>query len=343
MRKYNWFFGVVLSLGLSLIHLSIRIMRESEFTYGVVVHGILYNFLFGLSCWYMHQVLLRQQPKIKLLFAQYLFSVLSISFVGASILIFDHVFEFFNDGLLQLPESFLGERKTLSIFIRGVLISSLYFFTAYYFKILNEKQEHQIEIEQLRQAQLEANLASLKEQLSPHFLFNTLNTLSSITQEKPVKDYVSEFANVYRYMLVHNKLDKATLQQEFDFIHSYLYIIKTRMGDAIEIKMNIDERLMQYHLPPLSLQLLIENAIKHNIASVNKPLHVNIYSQTNHQLVVSNNFQPKITTHHSTGIGLSNLSERYRLLFAKEIEIEKSTTEFCVTLPLIQTNESTDN
>lgn len=248
--------------------------------------------------------------------------------------LYDYLFSFFTDSTLQFPE-ITGNKRIYVLLLRGVLVSGLFYFINYYLHVLAEKQKSKIEIEQLKQAQLAANLSSLKEQLSPHFLFNTLNTLSSLTQEKMVKDYVAELANVYRYVLQYKELDTATLQQEILFIESYLYILKTRLENAIDVTMNVDNAVMYSKIPPLTLQLLIENAIKHNVASASRQLKIEIKNTTDNFLVITNNFQSKKTIQASTGTGLSNVLQRYRLLFNKEIIIEKTDTSFTVKLPII--------
>ncbi|WP_344822375.1 sensor histidine kinase [Rurimicrobium arvi] len=235
---------------------------------------------------------------------------------------------------LQFPEIIASKRQYL-ILLRGLLVSGLYYFISYYLYVLSEKQKNSLEIAELRQAQLAANLSSLKEQLSPHFLFNTLNTLSSLTQEKNVKAYVAELANVYRYVLQYKELDTATIKQELAFITSYLYILKTRFEDAFEVDIAVDEKIMHSGIPPLTLQLLIENAIKHNIASVARRLKIHISNSPDNFLIVCNNFQPKSSTRFSTGIGLDNVIKRYQLLFNKEVIIEKSEVSFTVKLPIV--------
>lgn len=235
---------------------------------------------------------------------------------------------------MQFPE-IIGSRRPYILLLRGLLISGLYYFISYHLYIQSEKQKSILEIAELKQAQLAANLSSLKEQLSPHFLFNTLNTLSSLTKEKNVKDYVAELANVYRYVLHYKELDTATLQQELTFIESYLYIIKTRLEDAIDVSISVDNTVMKSRIPPLTLQLLIENATKHNVASSTKQLKVEIKNTDDGFLTVSNNFQPKASVSFSTGIGLANVMQRYRLLFNKEIIIEKTATSFNVKLPIV--------
>ncbi len=261
-------------------------------------------------------------------------SGLAILCVALLSYVYDYFFSFFSEHTIQFPE-ILGNKRPYVLLLRGLLVSGLYYFITYHLYILSEKQKSVLEIAELKQAQLAASLSSLKEQLSPHFLFNTLNTLSSLTQEKNVKDYVSELANVYRYVLQYKELDTATLQQELSFIESYLYIIKTRLEDAIEVSISVDKALMQSPIPPLTLQLLIENAIKHNVASSSKQLKVEIKNSDNRFLTISNNFQPKVSVPFSTGIGLDNVMQRYHLLFNKDIIVEKTDTSFIVKLPIV--------
>ena len=192
-----------------------------------------------------------------------------------------------------------------------------------------------MEITQLKEAQLQASISSLKEQLSPHFLFNTLNTLSSISKEENVKEYVTELSNVYRYLLSFQKKDAVTIEEELEFASSYIYIIKARMEEAIDIEININEETRKTKLPPLTLQLLIENALKHNVASVSKPLIILITDKDPGWLSVSNNFQPRIYTQPSTGTGLDNIRRRYHLLFGRDISIEQSEQFFFIKLPVI--------
>ena len=254
-----------------------------------------------------------------------------------------------HDGILGLFQSetlqvILIQRSEayINVIFKGILLNSLYFFILYHLHVLNQKQKNSIEIIQLKQIQLEANLSSVKEQLSPHFLFNTLNTLSTLTQEEKVKDYVSELAQVYRYVLLLEKKNIVSLKEELDFIQSYLYIIKSRLENAIDINIQVDKDLLNTLLPPLTLQLLIENAIKHNIASISKPLKIYLYNTSKDYLIIANDLQPKLSTQYSTGIGLNNVAQRYKLLFDRDILIEKSDITFTIKLPVIS-NESSHN
>lgn len=248
-------------------------------------------------------------------------------------MIFDVVISYlFGDILLlgDLP----GDKRIELMLFRGTLINCLIGFIVYQLIQMKENERDRLELEQLKQANLQANLSSLKEQLSPHFLFNTLNTLTSLTHEQPVKDYVEELANVYRYLLSHRQKDWVTIKEELHFIESYLYIIKIRLEKAIEISINIDQEFINYKIPPVTIQLLIENATKHNVVAEQKPLKIGIYTEAGY-LVIKNNYQSKKTLELSSGIGLNNISQRYQLLFDRQILIDKNENMFKVQLPLI--------
>lgn len=297
---------------------------------------IIYSCSYCFSCWVLHNLLLKQKKELQFNNSPKVYAVFSIVGVGLSLFILEWVFDLLTGNTFQFGETTYGARKYIGMILRALLLSSLNYFILYHLYILQEKQKHTVEIAQLRQAQLEANLSSLKEQLSPHFLFNTLNTLSSITQEKNIKAYVAELASVYRYVLMHKKMDTATLGQELAFTESYLYIIKTRMGDAIEISIHVNDQLGDTLLAPFTLQLLIENAIKHNVASVARRLKIDIYDAEEDYIIVTNKLQPKLSTLHSTGIGLDNIMQRYQLLFGKDILIERTEVAFTVKLPIIR-------
>ena len=333
MKNLNWKFGLGIATALSLITLSFRISLTNDAGWQLHALSLVYSFAYHISIWAAMNALLNNPKRMGHSESRILIAA-SVSAIALLALIVDWAFNHFTGHVLQ-QASPQGIKRYFIMFSRAFLLSSLYYFLAYHLQVLSEKQKHSLEIERLKQAQLAANISSLKEQLSPHFLFNTLNTLSSITQEKEVKEYVSELANVYRYLLTYKKADSATLHQELTFIESYLYIIKTRMEAALEIEIKVDRQLLSSLLPPLTLQLLVENAIKHNVATVSRPLKISIYNEGERQLVISNNYQPKSLTPFSTGVGLDNVIQRYRLLFDKDIVIEKTGQSFNVKLPII--------
>lgn len=325
VKKQHLIPGLIISLGIAIIASLPKVIRMEKFGPDLIAISICYNFIFCIFCWTSHQFILRTFNAHKAGTA-----ILAIIAVSNFMFLQDLIF----DNTLLLPAT-TGNKRPYILLLRGLVISGLFYFISYYLNMLSEKQKNILEIAQLKQAQLTANLFSLKEQLSPHFLFNTLNTLSTLTAEKIVKDYVSELSNVYRYVLQYKNVDTATVQQELEFIDSYLYIIKTRLETAIDISINVSSKVLYKKMPPLTLQLLVENAIKHNIASVKRQLKIEILSIEDTILEIRNNIQPKTSVQHTTGIGLDNVMQRYRLLFNTEISIEKSDRFFTVKLPLV--------
>lgn len=332
VKKQNWIPGLIVSLGVSLIAALPRVIRMEKFEFHPIIISVSYNFTFCIFCWLAHQFILSKSKQFNI--NNGVIAAFSIVVVSSFVFLLDMIFSLVSDNPLLLPDAEGGKRLYI-LLLRGIVISGLFYFIIYYLHILSEKQRNMLEIAALKQAQLAANISSLKEQLSPHFLFNTLNTLSTLTQEQSVKEYVSELANVYRYVLRYKNIDTATIEQELNFIDSYLYIIKMRLEDAIEIAINVDEQVFNKKIPPLTLQLLVENAIKHNIASPTRKLRIAIKNTGNDLLEVTNNLQPKTSVQHTTGIGLANVMQRYHLLFGKEIGIEKKDTVFTIKLPLI--------
>lgn len=334
MKRYYWVLGICLSLGVSFIAAFPRLLRSEVIAWPAFVNSVIYSEIFSLFCWFTHFFLMDNKRLKRLLPNKFWYGFLSVVFVGLLAYVYNFFFSETVTEALQLKNVMPG-KKLIVILLRGFIFSGFYYFIIYSLHVLAEKQKHEMEIEQLKQAQLKANLASLKEQISPHFLFNTLNTLSSLTQEVIVKDYINELANVYRYVLQYKEENVATLKQELDFIESYLYIIKTRLEDSIEININVEKEILDSQIPPLTLQILIENAVKHNVAAMHRPLQISIYNNEQ-ELIVKNNFQPKQSVANSTGTGLDNIAQRYQLIFGKEILIEKHTDTFFVKLPIVK-------
>jgi sensor histidine kinase YesM len=196
-------------------------------------------------------------------------------------------------------------------------------------------QKTRLENEHFRQLQLRAQLLSLQQQISPHFLFNSLSTLKTIATDPDTKKFVVQLSHVYRYLLNVNEREVTSLEEELSFARAYLYILHQRFENALVVTIHIPETYYNYVIPPLSLQLLMENAIKHNNVSVEHPLQLEISIQDNAKLEVKNSLLPRKTLAESTKLGLQNISERYQLLFRKDIEIIKTPDTFIVNLPLI--------
>ena len=194
------------------------------------------------------------------------------------------------------------------------------------------------EAEQLKRENLQSQLEGLKGQVNPHFLFNSLNSLSSLIGDDPDKaeKFLDEMSKVYRYLLRTNEDGLTTLEAEMQFIYSYFHLLKTRYGDGLEMETIIDERYNLYQLPPLTLQMLVENAVKHNMILKNSPLKILLMTTNSGRLVVSNNLQRKDRMVSSNKVGLTNIVNKYRLMKQEEISVRDDGKEFAVVVPLIQ-------
>lgn len=208
--------------------------------------------------------------------------------------------------------------------------------TIYFF---DQWKETYLNAEKLKKENVQAQLDSLRNQVNPHFLFNSLNTLISIIPECPetAVDFTQKLSNVYRYLLNVRDKELVALTTEMDFIRSYLFLLSVRFGENLKIEIQIADDMLFHMLPPVSIQMLLENAIKHNIVSREKPLHITIYTENN-LVIVKNNLQPKQQKEESTGIGLENIRKRYDILSSRNMEVTSSATHFTVSLPLLEIN-----
>ena len=200
------------------------------------------------------------------------------------------------------------------------------------------KQTITLENETLKREALQSQFESLKNQLSPHFLFNSLTALKILIKEAPdtAQNYVNSLSRALRYTLKSNEKQLVTLKDEMEFMESYLFLIRMRFGDNLSINTGINEDLLSLNIPPLTIQTLVENAIKHNEISKRNPLSIDILTTDNESLKIINDIHEKITGEEGTGIGLVNLSKQYQLLVNKEIIIRKEDNKFSVEVPLIR-------
>ncbi len=204
---------------------------------------------------------------------------------------------------------------------------------------LREQVEAQLAVQQLKHKMTEVQMRALQSQISPHFLFNSLNTLSSLIADEPerAEQFVDQMSSVYRYLLQANDRELTTLTTELTFIHSYYHLLKTRYGQGIVLDDDIADSFRSYLIPPLTLQLLVENAVKHNVVSANRPLRIRLSTSETGALCIWNNLQRKLNNHTtSTQKGLLNIIEKYKLLHQPPIQINETADSFEVILQLIE-------
>jgi LytS/YehU family sensor histidine kinase len=190
---------------------------------------------------------------------------------------------------------------------------------------------------QLEQERVLFDYEHLKSQVNPHFLFNSLNTLTNLIEEN--KDnavmYTERLSDLYRNMLIYHNKDLISLSEEWELLSAYLYIQQSRFGNALQLTGNIPEPIKDSRkIPPMALQLLMENAIKHNIVSLSSPLILEI-SATEQELMVKNKINPKIKKELESGIGLANISSRYALLTQRKVYFGREGDYWVVKLPLL--------
>lgn len=204
--------------------------------------------------------------------------------------------------------------------------------------IIDKYKETAADQERIEQLQIQQEFDNLKQKVNPHFLFNSFNTLSSLISENPdrAERFLDELSKVYRYLLRSNESGMSTVEQETKFIESYAKLLETRHGEGFQLDIKIDPAFRDRQIPSLTLQLLVENAVKHNIISRQQPVKVLIHSLPEGSLVVENNLNKKTKPlGESTGIGLSNIREKYRLLGHPEVNIGETNGHFIVKIPLL--------
>jgi len=219
--------------------------------------------------------------------------------------------------------------------IKDLVLSLIVYLSTLTFAVLVQNQQTLLENQHLVTENIRNRYEALKNRLDPHFLFNTLNTLDGLIgfDDEKAHNYLQNLSSSFRYTIQNKEI--TTLKDELNFAKSYIYLMKIRYGDNLSIQYHVNEEYNDYYIMPISLQLLIENAIKHNVINNKHPLTILIETTENNTIKVSNTIQPKINATTGEGVGLANLMERYNLLFGKEILITQNGV-FGVEIPLIK-------
>lgn len=237
---------------------------------------------------------------------------------------------FFNGKSLTYPPG------PVIIFIGSIIFLFGFIGISMAINFFKQWQKSLLDAEHFKQEKLKADYRVLQNQVNPHFLFNSLNVLISEIKHSPntAVEFTRKLSKVYRYVLQSKNHDLIALNKELKFIDSFIFLHKVRIGDALDYSINIPEETLQMQLPPLTLQILIENAIKHNVANEENVLKISIASDGNNNIIVSNNLQA-IENVDSTYTGLSNLSKRFELLKKDGFTYGEQEEKFVVNIPLI--------
>jgi len=242
--------------------------------------------------------------------------------------VFSQIQWFFNQQVPQAVLLIVHLTKDLLIFIITLLFTALI-----YAWDINQKKT--LENQKLLLKSLQNRYDALKNQVDPHFLFNSLNTLNGLVgyDDDRAHEYISELSSIFRYTMQNKQV--LQLRDELNFAQSYTYLMKIRFNESLQVDAHIDEKYMDYYILPFALQILIENAVKHNVVSNKSPLAIVVETTDNETICIKNSIHLKNSAKGS-GIGLSNLDERYNLIFNKEIKITQNENYFIVEIPLIK-------
>lgn len=294
-------------------------------------------YLIGVFSWRGHTLIgnqikyrypgLKQTRKRILILA-----LLLVPFMSISVLAIFFVYDYFR---------ILGYRLNEDDLKLGLLVGfavNIIFETLFEADFVLEKYKESVEErEEVQQLSLQTEFDSLKSQVNPHFLFNCFNTLSSLisVDKQKAEQFLDELSKVYRYLLRNNQDSVSTVEKEIRFIESYYQLLRTRHGEAVELNIDIDKRYRNYLIPSLTLQLLVENVVKHNVLSKNKPLVIDIFTAAGNKLIVNNNLQCRTVKAPGGKVGLENIRAKYALLRQPGFQVMEDEKNFTVVLPLI--------
>ena len=254
---------------------------------------------------------------------------------GLSLVIINCVYQMVKYEFTDAPPD-ADQILLMNIYGSGIILPLISFYFG--FKFLQAWRKSELESEQLQKENTRSQLLTLRNHLDPHFLFNNLNILSSL-MDKDIelsKSYLDKFAEVYRQILKTEYSDLSTLEDEMKLIESYVYLLKIRFQDQVFFNINLDDNTLMNGIPPLTVQMLVENAIKHNMSSKEKPIHISIYAEDN-ILVVKNNMQKKkYLPREREATGINNIKSRYAFFTDKKVEVIETDDTFEVRIPLIE-------
>ncbi|PCJ96499.1 MAG: histidine kinase [Flavobacteriaceae bacterium] len=242
---------------------------------------------------------------------------------------------FFKNRYTALPPN---DDQFMLLNIYGLLFLIPVFSVQFGYVFLKKWKKANLEQEQMKKEQISSELITLKSHLSPHFMFNNLNILSSLIAPKNMKAlrFLDGFSEVYRYVLQNNNAELVVLQEELEFLNYYVFLLRQRFQEELQIKFEVADAYHNHLIPPLALQMLLENALKHNIMSPEKPLVIKIYTTDAPSITVTNNIALReVPDYEKTGMGLENIKRRYQLISKQEISILNEGNTFKVDLPLL--------
>lgn len=336
-RKKWILIGIGLSSFLTMLVYLVGILTHKEnFSFVDLGQNVLRSFPFMVAIAYVDYLLVKYINNTRWLYSnlviRILFEFTALSALAILFLFIGSIpFKYSGNLAEYINSMFHGEAAM------PVIIVNIFTITVIEFFVQNQRSiQREIEFERLQTDNLKMQYQQLKGQINPHFLFNSLNVLVSLINKDPERAtlYTKKLSEVYRYVLTHDMQDTIRINEELEFIRNYVDILHIRFGKGLQIRIEVSEQDLVREISPMALQVLVENAVKHNVVSASKPLHVHILTDGEY-LTVVNNISLRSRVEKSTGIGLKNLSEKYKIIMKEDIIVENNHLQFTVKIPLL--------
>lgn len=340
MKSFLKVLGLSLIITVFIAILSIFVFGNGNFSLEYITQQIVISFVFsfGLTAVnsYFHDFLNRRykwenNPQKRLWIGAIGSLVLTLVVFG--FLRFWIYYYFTGNTIMEFIENEKKQWDSYVIALIITLIASLFTHAFYFYRALQKKE---VKKQKIIAGTASARFDALKNQLDPHFLFNSLNVLTSLIEEDPnqAQKFTTSLSKVYRYVLEQKNKDLVTVDEELNFARTYIRLLKMRFEDSIIFNIPEKSSMPEARIVPLSLQLLLENAVKHNVVNASRPLHIKV-SEEGGMLMVSNNLQEKQVVKKSSGVGLQNIKQRYEILTDREVNITKTASSFSVAIPML--------
>lgn len=339
MKRKNFITLAWISLGTSMLFFFAFTSEKTldNFLLTVLI-SFMYSFVLGAGNGLINDVLNKKFPWSEATTKRAIISIVTILIANFVLVYFCNYMNFVVfQKAATTEEYFSGKYNFINWFtINIALLISAFLHAKGFMEELKKSSKKEVVEQKLIAKSANAQFESLKNQLDPHFLFNSLNVLSSLIDENPnqAQKFTASMSKIYRYVLEQKDKELVTVEDEIEFAKIYCQLLKTRFEDSVDFEFNVKKEDMRRFVVPLSLQLLLENSIKHNFATSSKPLLIKVFSE-NDTLCIENNLQVREQLKESAGIGLANIVQRYSLLTKKNVFIEKSEDYFKVKLPIL--------
>lgn len=337
-------FWVSLATTLVFFFLSTEEKNLENFSLTLFI-SVMYSFLIGTGNGLINSFLNKNVPWSEATTKRAILSIVSILIANFILVYFCNYINFVVIQKVATTEAFFsGKYNFINWFMVNVaLLISAFLHAKSFMEELKRSSKKEVVEQKLIAKSANAQFESLKNQLDPHFLFNSLNVLSSLIDENPsqAQKFTASMSKIYRYVLEQKDKELVTIEDEIEFAKTYCGLLKTRFEDSVNFIFDVKENDLRRFVVPLSLQLLLENCIKHNLATSSKPLLIRIFTEGD-TLCIENNLQIREQIKESAGIGLANIVQRYSLLTKKNVFIEKSEDYFKVKLPILAEKPNTE-